>query len=184
MGRVLREGKDLEHEYPLVFGPAALGTLVIEEQDGTACSTCAILPRTLLAGELRIAAGLIGSVATDPEWRNRGFAGRVLQAAEDELRRSGAWLAVLWADDPEFYTRRGWQNFGCEVDAVLSAALIERLPRPKHIRPMQPHDAAAIHELYCEHQSRVERTREETRALLACPGMEVLVCEGEDGMAG
>ncbi|MEY2784724.1 MAG: hypothetical protein RL277_928 [Planctomycetota bacterium] len=182
MGRVLRDGRDLGSEYPLVFGPLSAGTIVIEEQDGAVRSTCAILPRTLVAGRERIRIGMIGSVATDPHWRNRGLAGRVLQAAERELVKAGAVIGVLWADDAAFYERRGWHVFGCEVDAALPPTIQRALPAPKGVRPLQPHDVPSVHELYCRHTSRVERSEEETRALLACPGMEVLVCEDGEGI--
>jgi GNAT superfamily N-acetyltransferase len=182
MGRVLRDGRDLGSEYPLVFGPLAAGTIVIEELDGAVRSTCAILPRTLVAGRERIRIGMIGSVATDPHWRNRGLAGRVLQAAERELVKAGAVIGVLWADDAAFYERRGWHVFGCEVDACLPLTIQRALPAPRGVRPLQPHDVPSVHELYCQHASRVERSEEEARALLACPGMEVLVCEGDGGL--
>lgn len=182
MGRVLRDGRDLGNEYPLVFGPLSAGIIVIEEQDGAVRSTCAVLPRTMVAGRERIRIGMIGSVATDPHWRNRGLAGRVLQAAERELAAGGAVLGVLWADDSSFYERRGWHVFGCEVDAALAPTVQRLLPSPKGVRPLQPHDVPSVHELYSEHTSRVERSEEETRALLACPGMEVLVCEDEQGV--
>lgn len=180
MGRVLRDGQDLGNEYPLVFGPQSIASIVVEEQDGAVRSTCAILPRTLIAGNERIRIGMIGSVATDPHWRNRGLAGRVLTAAEKELKESGAVFAVLWAEDASFYERRGWHVFGCEVDAVLPPTMLRSLPAPKGVRPMQPHDVPSIHGLYSRHSARVDRSEEETRALLACPGMEVLVCENDE----
>jgi|688.fasta_scaffold01508_16 GNAT superfamily N-acetyltransferase len=184
MGRVLRDGRDLGSEYPLVFGEQSAATIVVDEQDGAVRSTCAILPRTLIAGRERILIGMIGSVATDPHWRNRGLAGRVLSAAERELQARGAVLAILWADDARFYERRGWRFFGCEVDAVLKPGIMPNLPAAKGVRPMQPHDAAAVHELYLQHRARVDRSLEETRLLLACPGMEVLICEdGVDVLA-
>jgi hypothetical protein len=49
MGRVLRDGRDLGSEYPLVFGEQSAATIVVDEQDGAVRSTCAILPRSSLA---------------------------------------------------------------------------------------------------------------------------------------
>ena len=58
-------------------------------------------------------------VATDPDHRGRGHAGRVLQQAEHLLAEQGCVLALLWADDPDFYRRRGWSEAGSEVDFVI-----------------------------------------------------------------
>ena len=175
MDRVLRDGRDLAGEYPLVFEERFPGRIVAFEEAGDVRSACAFLVRNLILPGARIRAGLIGSVATDPDWRRRGFASRVLDEAERCLAREGCMLALLWADDPEFYLARGWRPFGCEADFFLDAECIPSLPRRGGIRRVAPDDFAAVHRLYESHPERCERSAEETAALLACPEMVTLI---------
>ena len=175
MDRVLRGGSDLAGEYPLVFDDRFPGRIVAFEEAGDVRSACAFLVRNLILPGARIRAGLIGSVATDPEWRGLGFATRVLDEAERCLAREGCMLAVLWADAPEFYLARGWQPFGCEVDFAIDASLLGRLPEKPDVRAVAPDDFAAVHRLYESHAERLERAPDETAALLNCPDMETLI---------
>ncbi|MFN0244676.1 MAG: GNAT family N-acetyltransferase [Planctomycetota bacterium] len=175
--RVLRAGAPYAAECPLVFDARAPGRVIEIKPDGVVRSACTLLERELVMPHARIRAGFIGSVVTDPDHRGRGLATQVLEAAETELRSRGSLLALLWPNEPSFYERRGWRAIGAERDFVLSPTHREALPEAAQVRLRVSDDDDAIHELYALHPERVERTREETRALLGCPDMEVLVCE-------
>jgi len=108
----------------------------------------------------------------------------VLAAAEQELARRGALLAILWGDDTEYYSKRGWKQMGWEIDFVIPAACVEHLPEPAGVRERKPEDDGQIHELYERHPERVQRSPSETLALLSCPDMEVLVVERWGRIAG
>lgn len=184
MERVLRSGAPIAPEYPLVFDGRDAAAFVVDDEEGEARAACAIIERRLLVRGREVPAGLIGSVATDPRFRRRGLCTAVLERAEAELARRGALLAVLWADDRAYYEKRGWRAFGWEIDFHLPAALMERLPEPFGVRERSPSDDEQIHALYERHAERVARSLEETRSLLACPGMEVLVLERWGRIAG
>lgn len=177
MGRVLRGQGSIVTDYPLVFRHDLPGRLVTLSEDGAVRSACAIVERDLKLGHARLRVGLIGSVSTDPAWRGRGFAGRVLKAAEAELAQHGAVLALLWADDAGFYGERGYRAIGAELDYVVPAELAPHLPDASGARPARSTDLDCVHRLYLEHEERVERTEAETRALLSSPGIEHLVLE-------
>lgn len=175
--RVLRSGASIAPEYPTLFHENAAGAFVTVEDGGATRAACAILPRELAIGAHRVRVGLVGSVVTDPAHQRRGHATRLLEAAEKALRDNGCALALLWADDRGFYARRGWREIGCERDFVLTSDAIERLPASDGCRAMRAGDADLIHSVHATHERRAERTPEETRSLLACPGMRVLVRE-------
>ena len=177
MERVLRDGGSLEPEYPLVFREGFPGRVLALCEEGEVRSACGLLVRDLVAGGVRVRAGLIGSVATDPEHRGRGHATRLLQQAEAALIHDGCALALLWADDPSFYAGRGWRQVGCELDFVLEPDLARALPAPHGARAAAGDDSGALHRLYLNHAERAERSPEETRALLAGPAMETLVLQ-------
>ena len=175
MDRVLRDGAPIDPEYPLVFGEGFAGRAVELERDGQVVSACALLARELVVGEERLRAGLIGSVVTDPEHRGEGLASEVLARAEAALAADGCAFALLWAEDPAFYTKRGYGPIGVEYDVTLPYSMAQRLPTPSGVRPMAADDPPAMHALYGRHAARVERTLEESQALFHCPRMTTLV---------
>jgi hypothetical protein len=124
-----------------------------------------------------VRAGLIGSVATDPAWRRRGLATRCLARAEEALRARGCLFALLWPDEPGFYLKRGYAPFGSECDYLLVSELAGVLPEPIGVRALAAGDEPFLQRLHARHTERVERSLEETRALLGVPGMLTLVRE-------
>jgi GNAT superfamily N-acetyltransferase len=175
---VLRAGSStLAPEYPLVFGERAPGRLVTVEEEGRPVAGLALLERTLQCGAVRLPVGLIGSVATDPAYRGRGHATAALAEAERALSAAGCAIALLWAEDAEFYASRGWVPIGTEVNHVIPLEAVPLLPEASSVRPARPDDAPALHALYCAHTTRVERNLVESRRLLATPNMTTLVLE-------
>lgn len=181
LGRVLRPERPaaLAAEYPLVFDGRFPGRVIAVEEQGLVRSGCGVLARDLLIDGARLRVGLIGSVATDVAWRGRGLAQRALDQAEEWLAAEGCAAALLWADDPAFYGRRGYAALGRELDALVPASALAALGQDPGVRSYVREDAAAVHGWYTRHGTRVDRSAEETAALLACPGMETLVLQRE-----
>ena len=179
MERVMREGAPIAPEYPLCFDERFPGRVLATEEDGRVVSACALLVRDFACGSRSVRVGLIGSVCTAPEARGRGLASALLRRAEEELAGEGCVLAMLWADDARFYEERGWSPIGAEVDFALEPAHEARLPGSAGLRAAAPDDRGAIHRLYTLQRERVERSPQETAALLAAPGMETLVLQRE-----
>lgn len=179
MERVFQAEGQLACEYPLVFRKGFGGRLVALEDENAVRSSCAVLPRKLVLSEAELAVGLIGSVATQEDQRRRGLAGLVLGEAERWLAEQGCLFALLWAEEPRFYLARGYRPIGCELDAVVDSAVAARLPSYANIRPMAAADVEAVHSHYTAQPYRSARSLAETVALLACPGMRVLVAERE-----
>jgi GNAT superfamily N-acetyltransferase len=179
MTSVLRPRGDIAAEYPLALGAEGPGQVVSLCEDGTILSSCAVLERELLHPEGKTRVGLIGSVVTRPDARGRGLATKLLEHAEGRLRATGCEHALLWADDPTFYSRRGYALDGYEVDFLVDRALGELPTEGFNVRPLRVGDEALLHELYLRHEARVERSLEETARLLTCPGMRVSLAERE-----
>ncbi len=181
MERCLRPGRtsSMACEFPLIFEEQFSGRVVAYEEKGDVRSTCALLVRDLVVAGSRLRVGLIGSVATESTWRGRGLASRVLDEAESSLAREGCVAALLWADAPEFYAARGYRPVGWEVDFVLPVASLVSVASDAVLRALAPDDMAAVHRLYSRHAARVDRSPQETAALLLCPGMQTLVAQRE-----
>lgn len=177
MQRVLRGGGSITPEYPTIFEADADGTFVTIEEESEVRAACVIVARELVVPNVRLRAGLIGSVATDPRHQKRGLGTKLVDAACTALRERGCIVAILWADDSGFYQRRGWREFGCERDFIVSPEDLESLPVPRGVRELRATDIESVHALYERHPRRVARKLAETRALMACPGMTTLVCD-------
>ena len=173
---VLRQGGPIAAEYPLVFDERFPGRLVaIEDDENGVLSTCAVLPRELVLPDARFRIGLIGSVVTHADHRGRGLSQEVLASAERSIAEAGGVFSLLWADEPEFYAKRGYVPIGTELDYVVGREAAHLLPDPTGMREARPEDSPRMHELYETHDVRVVRTPDETAALLAGPGIETLV---------
>lgn len=177
MSSVMRGGEAVDADYPLVFGAHGTGRIIVAEEDGEVRSTCAVLVRDLITPNANLRVGMIGSVSTDPDHRGRGLATSTLKAAEEYCLEQGCLFTLLWADSEEFYLKRGYQRIGSEVDFAIGSEQLKKLPSCDGVRLMSADDVQQIHSLYIRHPERVERTHEETAALLETPGMEVLVNE-------
>ena len=184
METALREGRPLAEEYPLVFPEDAPGRVETIEQDGRVASTCAWIGRTLLTASADVPVALVGSVATDAECRGKGFGTKVLRRAISNASEEGAAVVLLWADDPAWYQARGWIPFGTEAIYVVDDTIAFLLPEPNDVRPATSKDAAAIHDLYAERVARVDRSAQETKAMLGVPNMQTLVYEKDGEVRG
>jgi GNAT superfamily N-acetyltransferase len=180
MRSVLRPTGELASEYPLVFNERGSGQLLSLREGGRIVSTCAVIERKLIhpGGETKV--GFIGSVVTHPEARGQGYATKLLEYTEDKLRDAGCEHALLWADDPVFYGRRGYALEGHEVDFLVDKGTGAFPVGELNVRPFALGESEAVHSLYIKHEARVARTSAETAMLLECPRMTVLVAERDD----
>ncbi|MEQ1894261.1 MAG: GNAT family N-acetyltransferase [Planctomycetota bacterium] len=168
---------ELAREYPLVFDARFGGRTLELVRDGAVRSACAVLAREFHVAGRTLRAGLIGSVATDPAWRGQGLASELLAEAERALRAQGCLFALLWAEHPDFYLTRGYAPFAGEDDYLLVNELIPLLPEASGVRAFAPSDVPFLRRLHARHAAHVERSEAEFAALLAIPGMRVLVRE-------
>ena len=175
MNTALRDGAKIREEYPLVFEEEFDGRVISLEEQGVTQACCAILERDFLVERQRVKGGLIGSVVTAPEFRVQGKGTHLLIQAEAALQIQGCAFAVLWAENPKWYIDRGYGPMSSEHTFLINRDLVASLPELEEVRSMLPGDAKAIHSLYQRHSVRVERSLEETEALLDCPDMLVLV---------
>ncbi len=97
--------------------------------DGEHIAQLQIMPFALQAGNGTLPVGAIGSVATWPQYRRRGYAAQLLRQACAELRERGAVLAILHPFRHAFYHRLGWALAGERRLVQLT---------PAHLRSFSP----------------------------------------------
>lgn len=96
---------------PAALAQGRLGQLRGLFDGGRLAAQLELLPLRLQTGLGEIAAGGIGSVASAPETRRRGYVEALLRHAVDELRATGAPLCILYPFKRSFYGRYGWATF-------------------------------------------------------------------------
>lgn len=171
-------------EYGQIFGPRATGHIETVEEGNEVVSTCAWLRRDLFVGGLKLPVAFVGSVATRADQRSKGHGTVVVERAIARAAEDGAALALLWADESDWYQERGWVPFGTENVFVVNANNAFLLPDVVGVRPMEPRDIDAVHALYCAHESRADRGVAETGAMLTTPGLRALVHESDGEVTG
>jgi len=117
--------------------------------------------RVMQFGRLQIPAAGVAWLGSLPEFRGRGFGGRLLAAAEKEMASDGALVGLLRTKIPYFFRRTGWALCGrnsrsqAGARAVISELLTQGLLRRYHrrrrrlnIRPWRRVELAALVRIY------------------------------------
>ena len=93
-----------------------------------------LAPRTMRFGSVTLPVSCVSENATLPEFRGRGYASALLEAAESRMAQDGAVLGVLRTSEPGFYRRRGW--IVCGRHSSSTAGCHQMLA---HLRPRVVH---------------------------------------------
>lgn len=124
--RVFRPGQRgrriVQGQYPHLYQPDEqhMRRHLILRDEGKIVGQLAIHPLQLRVGTLRLKAGGIGTVATDPERRGEGIMGVLLRRAVEEMERRRYDLSIL-GGDRQRYGWFGWENAGIRTVYTLSA---------------------------------------------------------------
>ncbi len=122
----------------------------------------------------------IGSVVTRPEYRGRGFSRALQNALIDRLAAANVPLAVLWSDQPEFYTGRGFVPAGWEFHVDMEAVRpATGFPDGFSCRVFRAEDAPAAAALYDHHPFRTLRQPGDSARLYTMAGTRGFVALGE-----
>lgn len=165
-------------ENPLLLGPNAPGrAIAYRDPERGAVAIAAWRPLTLLSGRRRLRACGIGLVTTDPRFRGRGLASRLVQACLLDARAAGAELALLFGEPRELYRRLGFVPAGRERLCSIHPDPAARV----HVRVGRGGDALRLAHLLERQPLRVERSAAEFAAQLQVreTGLFVLERTGE-----
>lgn len=115
---LLRDGSPcrLEDEYPLVFDASKRDQLFVLRQDGKIQAGLGTLVREIeVERNTWIKVLFIGSVVTDPDFRNRGLQRGLFHGVEEAAERHGIDALVLWSNQLEFYQKLGFNLGGLQA---------------------------------------------------------------------
>lgn len=173
-----------DEDFPVVLSPENLAGMWGCRDERGWLTGLTVLTRTFTttAGEVRVAG--IGSVVTRPDRRGQGLSGRLQAHVMSWLADQEVPLAVLWSDQPEIYSGRGFLAAGWEYHVDLTAArLDDALHGTGEIRPYQERDLADVSRLYAQHPLRTLRRPGDDARLYGMCGTRGLVLETSRGLA-
>jgi len=168
--------------------------LLVQRGDQTV-SHLLLSKRVMQLGSLSFPTDCVSWLGTLPEFRNQGFATRLVRAAEESMHRDGAVLGVLKTSSPHFFRRFGWALCGRhsqaqagtrDLLAQLSATGLAPGQSTVGIRPWRQVELPALMRLYNQRMAgragHVERTEAYWRWLVSRKCFERLyvAVDGQD----
>lgn len=158
-------------EYPQVFNDDNYENLTVCFDGARCVSHVGMVPRGASILGCRIDVGLIGGVATDPEYRGRGLAGACVDHAIDQARRAGIDL-LLVSGSRSLYLRRDCVAVGQDTEFTLAPSNVPDLaaldlPRVR-VEPLPEADLPLIRAAYGREPVRFLRHAEDYTDLYRC----------------
>ena len=171
-------------DFPLVFVPENYCNCRVIEVDGELVSHAAIFPCQFSLKELNLKMAVVVLVATDKEFRKRGYAARLMQDLQRTMKEEAYDLGILWTGYPSFYRKLGWEVFTPEgwftKDLRFKVPLLEQLTsKSEHPERIERFDLdrhlAGVVKLHENESVRTQRSWSEYATLLTLPKTTVWV---------
>jgi len=162
----------INQEYPTALNPQNLHNMSIIESDEKIVSHAVIKPIITKTPFAIFKLGAIGSVVTDPNFRNQGFSSLNMQNCLAKASAQSCDLVILWTDQYEFYQKFGFELAGVECSYQLNQPLPIENKEAKFIKGPQI-DAQAILKLYHQHTVCGMRTTEDIQKFLRIPNSNI-----------
>jgi predicted N-acetyltransferase YhbS len=165
-------------DFPLVLGPQNLVNNRLIVEDGLVVSHAALWPRELECDGQRFKVAIIASVATNPKYRNRGYAAKLMRSLQQLLHEQSYDCAILWTSVPDFYVKLGWRLVTPRgVMTEVTKTFGERAPSGLH--KCLPFDTQShletVLEIYDRNPVRLLRDRYQAERLFSLPKVPVWV---------
>lgn len=124
--------------------------------DGRLAGHVLLSPRQLMGSTGSLPASHISWLVTGPEYRRKGLASHLLEAARQQMLARRSVMATAWCQQPQFLAHRGWQpwlqrRFRYDDPRHIVSRLGEADAGPVSVRHWRRCEAAALVQL---HQGR------------------------------
>lgn len=175
---------DMGREYPLLFSEKNCENLRIIKEDNKIVSLVGILFSDVIIIGTKIKVCMIGSVATDPEYRGRGFATLLMQDSIVKSLQEGVDIMLI-SGGRGLYRRLGAINAGLYKTYHVDKAKLSK--SNLRVRKVDEVDIPKLLRIMYLEPVRFIRSYEELKVLLGCnmvvnrPG-EVLIIEDNDNI--
>lgn len=173
----------ISSEYPTALTPSNIHNMSIitdssSTPDGTAETAEKIISHALIKPIITktpyaiYKIGAIGSVVTDPSFRQQGLSTLNMQNCLAKASAQDCDLVLLWTDKSDFYQKFGFELAGHENTYVFDKP---QAPRCENIRFMKGTqiDPQALLKLYAQHTVGSVRTIDDLQQFLKIPNTQV-----------
>jgi predicted N-acetyltransferase YhbS len=172
----LRQGREWSvlQEYPLAFDPKnQLNMRIITDETGI-ISHAVLKPTILKTPYAVLNAGMIGSVMTDPRYRQQGMSAQLIESCLEQAKATSCDFAILWTDLFEFYRKFGFELAGREISLIINDSFNPQNRRTdlKIIQGKQI-DPQAVLRLYNLHSTNSLRTADDIKKFLQIPNSRI-----------
>jgi N-acetylglutamate synthase-like GNAT family acetyltransferase len=170
----LRDNTDwnINQEYPTALNTQNLHNMSIIEDDSKIVSHAVIKPIITKTPYAIFRIGAIGSVITDPKYRNQGLSTQNLQNCLAKASGQNCDLVMLWTDQFDFYRRFGFELAGQECSYELTQAFPIENKDARFIKGNRI-DPQALLKLYNTHTVNSVRSRDDIQKFLNIPNSNV-----------
>lgn len=164
-------------DFPLVFAPANWRNGRVVYQDDRLVAHAALWRREAVIHGERLVIGVLVSVATHPDYRQRGYAAEAVMSLQAQMVEEEYDLGLLWTGVPDFYRKLNWEpveRLGTTI-ALQPARLAQEWPADVAIARFDPQHATAVYEMHERESIRFLRSPQESRTLLDLPKIDTWI---------
>lgn len=187
LDKIFCQGKfrDMQSGWPTVYGYGVedLNNFRVISEDGKIVSHVVIAPRELKIEDSLLSIGGIGGVATDQEYRNKGYAGILLKDSIEVMKEKGMDISILWGLRDR-YGRFGWEAAGQQIRYNLTPRSMRYINEEKcYVWKYSgtDQDLTRIMEIHGSQAIRILRSRSQYQMLLSGRRFETWLSLTEDG---
>ncbi|MBF0440726.1 MAG: GNAT family N-acetyltransferase [Oligoflexales bacterium] len=183
----------IESEYPIVLDKKNTKYSYCLKVNNVLVSHLNLWPRVLHDRDTSTSfkIGLVGNVATNPNFRGYGYMRRCFEHLEEVCRHSNIEAIILWSDLLKIYGNLGFDTLGTEFRVTYNLTSLGGLPSIGNFNFKQACKSAVtsktLHKLAetrYKTEAFLERSMQEFKKLLNIPAMELFICTEGDKIQG
>ena len=175
-------------DYPQFLNESNADNLRIIRKDGKVISQVGIYPVDVRVKDTVLKVGGIGSVATDPDYQRKGYAGMLLEDCIRKMKGEAYDLSILWTGIDDYYRKLGWENGGRECRYYVDRGNVGLLPTLKGCDVVKgARDKKFVDQIKALHDRDrlgVIRDRELTGTIMGLPKHDVYLAIKDDRVEG
>lgn len=162
----------IANEYPTALTPTNLHNIQIISDEDRIISHAVVKPLIIKSPNLIFKVGAIGSVVTNPEYRNQGYSSQVIQSCLKLCEKQQCDVSILWTGLFDFYRKFDFELSGYEYSFIINKEIIT--PQLNLRYSHDPKVAVdAILRLYNQHTVCSVRSTDELKKYLNIPNTKL-----------
>ncbi|MFN3453344.1 MAG: GNAT family N-acetyltransferase [Pseudobdellovibrio sp.] len=161
-------------EYPTALTPSNIHnmSIILDEEERKIISHALMKPLMTKTPYAVYKIAAIGSVVTDPSFRQQGLSTLNMQNCLAKATAQNCDLVILWTDKHDFYRKFDFELAGYENTYVIDEALPLQTEGIRFVKGSQI-DPAALLKLYSQHSTASVRTLEDIQQFLKIPNSQI-----------